>query len=37
MACLLRNIYWLFGHPPRPQVGPVTHAIRTMRAAHGGH
>lgn len=36
MATVIRTIRSIFSNPVPPQVGPVTAAIRTMRAAHGG-
>ncbi|WP_157862066.1 hypothetical protein [Methylobacterium sp. Leaf361] len=33
MAIVIRTIRRLFGKPPAPGVGPVTVAIRAMRAA----
>lgn len=36
MASIFRNIFALFGHPPRAEGGPVTQAIRAMRTGQGG-
>lgn len=36
MATVTRIIHRLIGNPAPRQVGPVTAATRTMRAAHGG-
>ena len=36
MAAIISTFRRLLGNPPPRQFGPVTIAIRTMRAAHGG-
>lgn len=36
MASLIHTVRRLLGNPSPRQFGPVTIAIRTMRAAHGG-